>query len=1303
LDEIRKPETRRRITAATFVLAAILVFRLVGITPALAADRYVSASIGADTSDCLDRAQPCRLIGKAFTESSSGDVIWIEAGTYSENLLFAFKDVTLIGSGPSVTAIDAQRSGRPLTIAGRAHVTVHGITIRDGFHSGFAGAAGGGVYVEPDSGLTLKNCIVTGNTVESTAGLLNEQGAKGGGIYSGGNLTLEHTLVSGNRAIGMLAQGGGIAFESLNGRLRIVRSTIAANVAEPRAPGTPQGAGLWVSADSTKATVWRSTIHGNVAGAPVLPGSGGGIYVVPSTDLDVRNSTIVANQAYGSGGGIFNRGRLTLAMSVLALNQSGGGTSPNCFGEQLISGGNNFVDLMTGCNIQPAGGDTLAPADAPLDLGLGPLQNNGGVTPTVMPSAASPLVDVAGLTNCNGPDQRNVSTPLGDGCDIGAVEADMVLLRPQFAQAELDVARVTQGLDVDVTGISYYALIAGKHALVRAQLYADSRERLIESAACRVQRLTRFDPMPFNPRRRVPDAGPVVTLTGSYDQFNKPINRQAYGFFNGSNVVDCWLSAQDVAVAGDYGVQAEIKMAGVPQSRVFDLGVKTFYPSENIRLLLFPYVMPPGHREFTPWDYTQRAAIREALREMNRRYPIRSGTGPIDTTGATGKGAPGLRVDLGPVTSCGPAAGNTPQDFEKAQSDCDAAVRVAAKVELQRRNSLMDSLDPTMAADRIDVSGVLALVPDTGGGQAQDPGTGPRDCSAGSAVESANRGESASVVGQEVGHCLGLVPRASYHWDPGSESHSRTWSIPLWRGGQLIDTTRQQDVPGVVSLMNGSTAGESNTFLEGYEWNWLNPLTRKFAGDDQPSVPPLPAQRSAPKRGLLEVSGSIGSDGQVRHLYTRQAEHFAYVATANTRESRLRVLFFGERGAFLREVPIAVSFKATHREIRTVPFFLASEIPDGARSILLTYGNETLLRTDVSMARPVIRNIKVDDLDGQALRVSWELDPQTPAAFYRVFFKPGRDAAPILVATGLTQTTLTVRQSGLPFATDGAFVVEASVGFAASEATSRPVRLAPRTPLVGISAPVVNGRYIETSPVMLSGFGEAAEGAPLAPRALTWHSSRSGDLGRGETLRVSLPAGRHRITLRAIDPSQTTAEQTVDIDVKADVDNDGIPDEDELKHACIAIGHDDSNSDPDGDGISSRLEVMLQLNPCVADTDGDGIPDGEEMRAGSDPAVRSSVPLPQRIFVADRLANLGTCGVNVREQRRPVIADATLIWEVRTDSDWLLAERDRNADRQLIINADCDGLAPGRYEGHVLLGAPGSASTELILRLSVGR
>jgi len=60
---------------------------------------------------------------------------------------------------------------------------------------------------------------------------------------------------------------------------------------------------------------------------------------------------------------------------------------------------------------------------------LGPLANNGGLTPTHLPLCNSPAIDavpVADSTDVNGvsitTDQRGVSRPLGAGADIGAVE-----------------------------------------------------------------------------------------------------------------------------------------------------------------------------------------------------------------------------------------------------------------------------------------------------------------------------------------------------------------------------------------------------------------------------------------------------------------------------------------------------------------------------------------------------------------------------------------------------------------------------------------------------------------------------------------------------------------------------------------------------------------------------------------------------------------------------------------------------------------------------------------------------------------
>jgi len=65
------------------------------------------------------------------------------------------------------------------------------------------------------------------------------------------------------------------------------------------------------------------------------------------------------------------------------------------------------------------------------DAKLGPLQSNGGLTPTMLPQAGSPVIDAG--TNVGAPDtdQRGVARPIDDpavanatnGIDIGAFEA----------------------------------------------------------------------------------------------------------------------------------------------------------------------------------------------------------------------------------------------------------------------------------------------------------------------------------------------------------------------------------------------------------------------------------------------------------------------------------------------------------------------------------------------------------------------------------------------------------------------------------------------------------------------------------------------------------------------------------------------------------------------------------------------------------------------------------------------------------------------------------------------------------------
>ena len=66
---------------------------------------------------------------------------------------------------------------------------------------------------------------------------------------------------------------------------------------------------------------------------------------------------------------------------------------------------------------------------------------------------------------------------------------------------------------------------------------------------------------------------------------------------------------------------------------------------------------------------------------------------------------------------------------------------------------------------------------------------------------------------------------------------------------------------------------------------------------------------------------------------------------------------------------------------------------------------------------------------------------------------------------------------------------------------------------------------------------------------------------------------------------------------KADSDNDGISDQDEI----LRTGTDPNKKDTDGDGLGDGVEVIYRMNPLDADMDKDGVNDGLEVAQGSDP------------------------------------------------------------------------------------------------------
>ena len=156
---------------------------------------------------------------------------------------------------------------------------------------------------------------------------------------------------------------------------------------------------------------------------------GGGIRSSYGSTLKVTNATFSGNSAYSYGGGIFNEGMATAILRNTILD-NGSGTNPgttsggNCYGIGApgSDGGYNIED-GTSCYFSEA--NNSMPSTEPLLADS--LANNGGPTKTIALLKGSPAINATPeATNGCGTeitkDQRGVTRPQGEGCDVGAFE-----------------------------------------------------------------------------------------------------------------------------------------------------------------------------------------------------------------------------------------------------------------------------------------------------------------------------------------------------------------------------------------------------------------------------------------------------------------------------------------------------------------------------------------------------------------------------------------------------------------------------------------------------------------------------------------------------------------------------------------------------------------------------------------------------------------------------------------------------------------------------------------------------------------
>jgi hypothetical protein len=240
------------------------------------------------------------------------------------------------------------------------------------------------------------------------------------GIYDNGLLELDDSVVQSNPGVGI---------QDVNQGLTVSGSTISGNGSASAGVDTQFNGGIW--SESGQLTVVNSTVTGN---------NGSGIYE-DSSGLSLQDVTIADNP----GVGLDLRGSGTAVSTIIGENTGGDCTNV----ADNWSSEHNNLDSDTSCNF-------VDPTDWPeVDPQLGPLQDNGGPTPTMAISSGSEAVDHGDNGNCLPVDQRGITRPQGAGCDIGAFELVGGRLSGTSVQAVVKPVEVTAAGDSDWALWSY--------------------------------------------------------------------------------------------------------------------------------------------------------------------------------------------------------------------------------------------------------------------------------------------------------------------------------------------------------------------------------------------------------------------------------------------------------------------------------------------------------------------------------------------------------------------------------------------------------------------------------------------------------------------------------------------------------------------------------------------------------------------------------------------------------------------------------------------------------------------------------
>lgn len=343
-------------------------------------DIYCSA-VGNNLNTGLTPADPFETLNKAISVASAGDIIYVDAGNYSDiniSLSTSLNNLSIIGASINTTVFDGSLGSGVfnfMNISG-SNITIENLSIQfydnagaidiisgsstDSTYINFSNCYfdrnetfgffdsnphGGAIYISTGSGnvpsvVSISNCQFSDN--------LAEQGNGGGAIYADGRSRLDiygsRFVCNNSRAILTTYEGGAIMFNSAYGQLdscfisgspvfdqqgggfRAINGTGRLNIRILNTIFTDntgrQGAAFYIE-NNYDCYVINSLIYGNTVTGGF--GNGGSISTAGAVNMSITNSTIADNLSTHSsdGGGLAIDGATTFTVlnSIIWNNQ----------------------------------------------------------------------------------------------------------------------------------------------------------------------------------------------------------------------------------------------------------------------------------------------------------------------------------------------------------------------------------------------------------------------------------------------------------------------------------------------------------------------------------------------------------------------------------------------------------------------------------------------------------------------------------------------------------------------------------------------------------------------------------------------------------------------------------------------------------------------------------------------------------------------------------------------------------------------------------------------------------------------